>query len=276
MTKPFGISVGTTILLLSLFLVFACGYSSPQEETGAAKTETAQLPSSAPAPKAAVEPLPLKYVVGQFEPGQDSNFVRIEAQYTNKTNIYLHKETYSAFLRMYEAAKKDSITLRILSATRNFNSQKSIWEAKWTGQRKLSDGTNAAEIADKSQRALRILEYSSMPGTSRHHWGTDIDLNSLNNAFFEKEEGLRIYKWLTTHASTYGFCQPYSPKGANRPNGYNEEKWHWSYLPLAKRYLKAAKDSLKDSDISGFEGAEVAPILQVVKNYILGINEACL
>lgn len=275
MTKPFGISVGMMMSLLSLFLVFACG-SSPQEEAEAAKTETASLPSSVPAPKAAIEPLPLKYVVGQFEPAQDSNFVRIDPQYTNKTNIYLHKETYSAFLRMYEAAQKDSITLRIISATRNFNSQKSIWEAKWTGQRKLSDGTNAAEIADKSQRALRILEYSSMPGTSRHHWGTDIDLNSLNNAFFEKEEGLRIYKWLTTHASTYGFCQPYSPKGSKRPNGYNEEKWHWSYLPLAKRYLQTAKDNLKDQDISGFEGAEIAPAIEVVKNYIFGINEACL
>lgn len=275
MTKPFGISVGMTMSLLFLVVILACG-SSSQEEAEAAKTETASLPSSAPAPKAAIEPLPLKYVVGQFEPAQDSNFVRIAPQYTNKTNIYLHKETYSAFLRMYEAAKKDSINLRILSATRNFNSQKSIWEAKWTGQRKLSDGTNAAEIADKSQRALRILEYSSMPGTSRHHWGTDIDLNSLNNAFFEKGEGLKIYQWLTAHASTYGFCQPYSPKGPKRPNGYNEEKWHWSYLPLAKRYLKTAKDSLKDKDISGFEGAEVAPAIEVVKNYILGINEACL
>ena len=276
MTKPFGISVAMTMSLLFLLVVLACSSSSPQEEAEAAKTETASLPSSAPAPKAAVEPLALKYVVGQFEPAQDSNFVRIDPQYTNKTNIYLHKETYSAFLRMYEAAKKDSINLRILSATRNFNSQKSIWEAKWTGQRKLSDGTNAAEIADKSQRALRILEYSSMPGTSRHHWGTDIDLNSLNNAFFEKGEGLRIYNWLTTHASTYGFCQPYSPKGPNRPSGYNEEKWHWSYLPLAKRYLKTAKDSLKDKDISGFAGAEVAPAIEVVKNYILGINQACL
>jgi len=275
-TQPLGVSVGMTMLLLSFFLVLACSSSTPQEEAATNDTPTAPLPTPVSEPEPAVAPVPLKYVVGQFEPAQDSNFIGIEAQYTNKTNIYLHKETYSAFLRMYEAAKKDSINLRILSATRNFNSQKSIWEAKWTGQRKLSDGTNAAEIADKGQRALRILEYSSMPGTSRHHWGTDIDLNSLNNAFFEKEEGLRIYKWLTTNAPEYGFCQPYSPKGANRPNGYNEEKWHWSYLPLAKRYLQTAKDSLKDSDISGFEGAEVAPILQVVKNYILGINEACL
>lgn len=273
-TKPLGISVGMTILLLSFFLVLACSSSTPQEE--AAVSETENLPIKVEEPQVELEPMPLKYVLGQFEPAQDSNFTRIASQYTNKTNIYLHQETYSAFLRMYEAAKKDSISLRILSATRNFNSQKSIWEAKWNGQRKLSDGTNAAEIADKSQRALRILEYSSMPSTSRHHWGTDIDLNSLNNTFFEKGEGLKIYQWLTTHASEYGFCQTYSPKGPNRPTGYNEEKWHWSYLPLAKRYLKTAKDSLSDKDISGFEGAEVAPAIEVVKNYILGINKACL
>jgi len=274
-TKPIGLSISMAILSLSFFLVLACSSSSPQEEEAVSEVESLPAPIAA-APKEVMKPVPLHYVTGQFEPAQDSNFVRIEPQYTTKNNIYLHQETYRAFLRMYEAASKDSITLRILSATRNFNAQKSIWEAKWTGQRKLSDGTNAAEIADKNQRALRILEYSSMPSTSRHHWGTDIDLNKLNNAFFEKGEGLKIYQWLTAHASEYGFCQPYSPKGPNRPNGYNEEKWHWSYLPLAKRYLQTAKDSLSDKDISGFEGAEVAPAMEVVKNYILGINEACL
>ncbi|NRB48612.1 MAG: M15 family metallopeptidase [Saprospiraceae bacterium] len=218
----------------------------------------------------------LDYIMGKFNPSKDSNFVKIAAQYTTKSNIYLHKEAYAAFLKMHAAAKEDGINLRILSATRNFNVQKSIWESKWNGSRKLSDGTSATEIADSNARALKILEYSSMPGTSRHHWGTDIDLNSLNNPYFEKEPGIQVYQWLTSNAARFGYCQTYTPKGTNRPDGYNEEKWHWSYLPVAKEYSASARQLLKDEDIQGFAGAGVAPNLEVVKKYVFGINPECL
>lgn len=262
-------------IALCLALMIACQTHSPHEEQ--ANKEESSSDSNTVLTAAVLPPtVPLKYLMGQFEPSQDSNFVKIAPQYTNKSNIYLHKETYAAFLEMSEAAKRDSIHLRILSATRNFDSQKSIWEAKWNGQRKLSDGTNAAEITNQDTRALRILEYSSMPGTSRHHWGTDIDLNSLNNAFFEKEPGLKIYNWLTANAARFGFCQPYSPKGPNRLDGYNEEKWHWSYLPLAKQYQASARQLMNNDRIQGFSGAEVAPSLKVVEKYIFGINPVCL
>ncbi len=64
-----------------------------------------------------------------------------------------------------------------------------------------------------------------MPG-ARHHWGTDFDLNALNNAYFNTKDGKRIYDWLTQHAAEFGFCQPYTAKGGpdGRPIGYEEEK----------------------------------------------------
>ncbi|NJK84501.1 MAG: M15 family metallopeptidase [Saprospiraceae bacterium] len=49
--------------------------------------------------------------------------------------------------------------------------------------------TAAATTPNPQERALKILKYSSMPGTSRHHWGTDIDLNSFSNSYFEQGEG---------------------------------------------------------------------------------------
>ena len=42
---------------------------------------------------------------------------------------------------------------------------------------------------DSISAVKEIMKYSSMPSTSRHHWGTDIDLNSLENSYFEKGEG---------------------------------------------------------------------------------------
>lgn len=115
-----------------------------------------------------------------------------------------------------------------------------------------------------------------MPGSSRHHWGTDIDLNDLNPAYFESGHGKKIHDWLSTHAHTYGFCQPYSPKNASRPYGYNEEQWHWSYVPIARQLTDLAKANLKNALIKGFAGAETAATIQVVEKYVLGINPDCL
>lgn len=220
----------------------------------------------------------LDYIMGKFDPKKHPDFIKVPAQYANGRNDrYLHKVTYQSFLDMYNAAKKEGIELRILSATRNFATQKIIWEGKWTGKRLHESKENLAKTTpNPTERALKILKWSSMPSTSRHHWGTDIDLNALNNEFFEKGSGLKLYTWLSANASKYGFCQPYSPKDAQRPHGYNEEKWHWSYLPLAQKLSQQAQLRLTDEQIKGFKGAETAKSIGVVQKYILGINEECL
>lgn len=263
--------------LIPIFLFFftACQQNNSQveQETTAGKAETvAQNIDTLPSPS-----FPVSYITGNFDPAKHEDFVRIEDKHTDKNDIYLRQDAYKAFKEMYEAAAKDGVKLLIRSATRNFNAQKGIWEAKWTGRRILSDGKNAAKDYPFAKgRALKILEYSSMPGTSRHHWGTDIDLNAFNNKYFESGEGLKVYNWLTQHAASYGFCQPYTAKDDQRPNGYNEEKWHWSYLPIAQQLSDQAAKILSNEMIKGFKGSEAASEINVVHNYILGINQDCL
>jgi len=109
-----------------------------------------------------------------------------------------------------------------------------------------------------------------MPSTSRHHWGTDMDLNNLNNKFFDSGEGLKIYTWLKAHGAEYGFCQPYTTKEGGR-TGYEEERWHWSYLPLSGEFLNQYKKEVTYKDITGFEGSEVAKPMGVIKNYVEGV-----
>jgi LAS superfamily LD-carboxypeptidase LdcB len=218
----------------------------------------------------------ISYLMGQFDPAAHPDFVKVDDKYTDGDPYYLRKDTYAAFQKMWDAAMADGIKLVIISATRNFDRQKMIWEAKWTGTRKIENGANAAEkYPDPVTRALKILEYSSMPGTSRHHWGTDIDLNDLDNYTFEAGPGKPVYEWLSKNAAQYGFCQPYSPKGADRPEGYNEEKWHWSYMPVSEPLTRFAEKNLKNEMISGFLGAETATKIGVVEKYVLGINPAC-
>lgn len=219
----------------------------------------------------------LDYLRGRFDPATHPDFTKVDPAVTDGDGTYyLRKDAYAAFMAMHQAAKADGVTLKIISATRNFDRQKRIWEAKWTGER-LLEGREKAPTAypDPKARALAILRWSSMPGTSRHHWGTDMDFNDLNNEYFASGEGLKIYTWLTTHAPSFGFCQPYSPKGSERPHGYNEEKWHWSYLPVARQLTEQARLQLTDAQIDGFKGAETAAAIGVVEKYVLGVSGDC-
>lgn len=219
----------------------------------------------------------LRYLTGRFEPSEHPDLVRVPNELTDQSRAhYLHRRALAAFERMHAAAARDSVQLTIISAFRGFARQRMIWEAKWEGRRLLEGNTNArTAYPDPAERARAILRYSSMPGTSRHHWGTDFDLNRLNNRYFASQEGKRVYDWLRANAATYGFCQSYTAKGADRPTGYEEEKWHWSYRPLADSLMTFAAQHLRDEDITGFAGAESAIRIGVVKNYVLGVSQTC-
>ena len=112
-----------------------------------------------------------------------------------------------------------------------------------------------------------------MPGTSRHHWGTDFDINSLETAYYTSGKGAKEYAWMKAHASEYGFCQVYNYK-SNR-TGYNDEPWHWSFMPLSSRFLKMYVESVSYQDITGFKGSASALEIEVIRNYVQGISSDC-
>lgn len=215
----------------------------------------------------------VKYITGKFEPRSHPLFTLVPGKYSTYHDQYLRKETLSAFEEMYSAAAKEGINLKIISATRNYNAQKTIWENKWTGKTLAEDGQNLLKtMPDPVARAKKILEYSSMPSTSRHHWGTDVDLNALTNAYFDAGMGKKIYDWLIKNAGRYGFCQPYT---AGRPAGYHEERWHWSYIPISRPLMDYCVRKMTNDQVKGFLGAETAASIDVVRNYMLGVSQEC-
>lgn len=129
--------------------------------------------------------------MGKFDPSNHPDFMEIPAKYRDEKVRYLRRDVMSKFAEMADAAAKEGIKLVIRSATRNFEDQKRIWENKWNGITLLEDGRKANAIKDEFLRAKSILLYSSMPGTSRHHWGTDIDINAFENSWFESGAGAR-------------------------------------------------------------------------------------
>ena len=216
------------------------------------------------------------YLLGKFIPEKDADFIEISIKYGSKEGMYLRKETYNAFIQMHDSAALDGVNLKIISSTRNFDKQKTIWEAKWNGER-IVDGMNLAkEVKDPVKRASIILKFSSMPGTSRHHWGTDIDINSLEDSYFLSGQGKKEYEWLTKNAARFGFYQPYTPKGKERPTGYEEEKWHWTYKPISKDLTLQYAKLITIESIKGFSGAETAESIDIINKYVLGIHPDCL
>ncbi|NRD21361.1 M15 family metallopeptidase [Winogradskyella eckloniae] len=201
------------------------------------------------------------FVFGKYNYKDNRRFTKVKAIHASKV-LFLDTVVYKAFIKMYNAAAEQGVTLKIISGTRNFNEQKAIWERKWEKYNTLRP----------MERAKKILEYSSMPTSSRHHWGTDLDLNSLSNSYFSSGKGQDIYNWLQTNANAYGFYQVYTEK-TNGRTGYNLEKWHWSYLPLAHEYLNFYNFNIAAKDINGFKGAELANELNIIEDYVNGISK---
>jgi hypothetical protein len=219
-----------------------------------------------------------KIITGKFNPAKEPGFVSLSSMGIAVKNgpHYLQRPAAEALSRMMKDFAKDhpKVPFWVQSSTRNFQSQRGIWNAKWKGERG-SNGINASTEKDPVKRARLILEYSSMPGTSRHHWGTDADFNALTNDYYEHGDGKILFDWLTKNASRYGFARPYT---ALRSKGYKEERWHWSYTPLSKGYLKEwidayAKDPRFFVGKEGFEGADKSA--QLALEYVESVSPEC-
>lgn len=218
------------------------------------------------------------YLTGRFEPAERSDFVLVDPKYVwNGINsMYLRKEAYEAFVQMESAASAEDVDLKLVSATRNFEYQRSFWDAQWSGNITVNGQNIKETIPDEEERFNKILEYSAVPGTSRHHWGTDIDINKVNPTYFNGGRGEKEYEWMVNNAASYGFCQTYIKKGDDAKTGYHEEKWHWSYMPLSRIFLEEYKTLIKDEDIKDFYGEQYVPIENLIQNYVLNINPDCI
>ncbi|EOD6326628.1 M15 family metallopeptidase [Providencia stuartii] len=159
-------------------------------------------------------------------------------------NHRLQFNATKAFLSMQQAAAKAGFKLQSASAFRDFSRQQLIWNEKFTGKRPVLDKqSNPLDISVLSEGELceAILHWSALPGASRHHWGTEIDVydplrlpegQSLQLEPWEYEQGgyfAELNQWLSDNMATYDFYRPFTAKNA----GVAYEPWHISYWPLS-------------------------------------------
>ena len=109
--------------------------------------------------------------MGKFDPAKDERFSKIPAPYAKK-EMFMRIEALESFKKMHAAAKEDGISLLIISATRPFDVQKSIWEAKWTGMRKVDGKMLSKEVKESTDLgALKKngLLSGTVPATSTRY-----------------------------------------------------------------------------------------------------------
>jgi LAS superfamily LD-carboxypeptidase LdcB len=189
----------------------------------------------------------------------------------------LIKEAADAYIKMKVAAAKDGFELKVVSSYRSFDRQLAIWNRKFE--------INSKEGMDPLENIKKITEYSTIPGTSRHHWGTEIDLISaqpkvdgdvlLANLFEGEGPYAALKSWMDANANSYGFFLAY-PKDSLR-KGFQYEPWHYSYKPKSKYFLKNyltidLKNIFLSHEILGKEIFDEKFIQEYKEEYILGIS----
>lgn len=192
--------------------------------------------------------------------------------------ILLEKETYSAFIKMKDAAEKDGIIIKLVSGFRDFYRQQMIWNNKY------KKFTNEFSL-DGPTAIKEIVRFSTIPGTSRHHWGTEIDIIDKN---FENEKDLLISKkyeeggifnslkkWMDKNSKRFGFYIVYDDD-SNRP-GFEYEPWHYTYKPVSdlfqREFLKLnLKSIISKTKVEGKEFINDEFIKKYIDENIMGIS----
>lgn len=199
----------------------------------------------------------------------------------------LHAAAVRPFLAMRDAALRDGFDLVPVSSFRDFARQRLIWNAKYRGERPARDRRGRPvkmSALDPGARVETILLWSALPGASRHHWGSDIDVADGKviaagyQARLEVEEYRRggpfaaLSAWLSAHMRRFGFYRPYTRRGA----GVQPEPWHISFAPVAQPALQRMTVELLAAAIAGngVEGeAEIlARLPSIRERYVLCVG----
>jgi LAS superfamily LD-carboxypeptidase LdcB len=199
-----------------------------------------------------------------------------------------HKQTAEAFLAMREAAAGDGFDVLPFSTYRDYDTQLRIWNRKYEGKKPLYDWDGKprdfAALSER-QRIECILNWSALPGGSRHHWGTEIDVvdgAAMPEGYAPKllpqevQEGgmfAGLHRWLDGNMHKFGFFRPYNYD----TGGMYPEPWHLSFAPLSMKAIAYVTPALLHSVTAGADIAGKPLVLEMIpwihENHILNYVE---
>lgn len=163
-----------------------------------------------------------------------------------------HRELVAPWRELVAEARRAGFDLAIASAYRSYHRQLQIWNEKAEGRRALLDDAGqplAADTLGEWQKVQAILHWSALPGASRHHWGTDMDI--YDRAALSAGQTVQLvpaevaddgpfgplHRWLDERIAADRSCGFFRPYDRDR-GGVAPERWHLSYAPLAAYYQR--------------------------------------
>jgi LAS superfamily LD-carboxypeptidase LdcB len=205
-------------------------------------------------------------------------------------SVGVHREVVRPFLALRALAADAGFDIAIESGFRSFDQQLSIWNRKARGELAVLDSeARPLAIASLSDRdlAFAILRWSALPGASRHHWGTDIDVYdaAARPEGYEIElvpaeyEGGGMFAplsaWLDeriANRTASGFFRPYD----RDRSGIAPERWHLSYGPLAAEFARMLSiELLRDTVVSAdmlLKDVVLANLEEIVDRFVRNTN----
>ena len=175
---------------------------------------------------------------------------RTHIEQIDDPRVALHREVVEPFRALREAAAREGLDLMPFSAFRDFNQQVEIWNRKFRGERPLYDRAGKVrEHAALSEAELveAILVWSAVPGASRHHWGSEIDVYDraampegyrvqlLPGEYAPGGVFERLAQWMNENLARFDFYRPYDEDRG----GVYPEPWHISYVAVSTDALSA-------------------------------------
>jgi len=199
----------------------------------------------------------------------------------------LHVEAATSFLAMRDAATVAGIDLVAVSSFRDFDRQVLLWNRKWRGERPLLDrGGRPIDpaVLDDARKMDAILCWSAIPGGSRHHWGSDLDVidaASMPPGYQVQlvpaeyaTDGVfaRLTGWLDANMARFGFHRPYASAGS----GAGIEPWHLSYWPVSSVALEALTLPVLRSAVAASDMLGKAQVLErlpeIYTRFVLAVD----
>ena len=183
----------------------------------------------------------------------------------------IHRELVEPFRRLQQCGSESGLDIQIASGFRSFEQQLQIWNAKATGQRPVLDDNgqpiDLTQLGEKAQ-VFAILRWSALPGASRHHWGTDLDIwdvaavpdnYQLQLTPDEYDSGgpfnpLSCWLQREIDSGRTDFYLPYNNQmSGSTVDGVAREPWHLSYRPLADNYGNSISEEIIGNALVGVD-----------------------
>ena len=202
-------------------------------------------------------------------------------------NHYLHANIVNDFVALQSAAASAGFDLCIASSFRDFNRQSAIWNAKFSNKRVvLNKAQQAVELNSLSdiEKCTAIMLYSALPGASRHHLGTDLDIFDKSAVSDDYELQLtpdeyqhggpfaELSQWLDTHLAEFGFYRPYQ----HDLGGVAPELWHISHIAQSEQLMRhlsveVLHNCIKESDLLG-KDAILTHLPALYERFVLNVS----